>query len=142
MADDYVSWTATWRGGLAVDVAGGEYQYRVDEPESLGGTGTGPMPTEMLMVALASCFCLSVAWAAGKRRVELGELSVQVRGDQAHGEPRIGRYEILVRSDVAKDVMAPVVELGARYCWVSNTLRNPPEIVHAIDEVAPLPSQE
>lgn len=132
MADEYVTWTATWRGGLAVDVAGGGYEYRVDEPEGVGGTGTGPMPTEMLMVSLASCFCLAVAWAAGKRRVDLGELSVEVRGEQAGDEPRIGRYEILVRSDVAKDIMAPVVELGSRYCWVSNTLRNRPEISYTI----------
>ena len=34
-----------------------------------GGEDTGPMPTELMVAALASCFCLAVVWAAGNARI-------------------------------------------------------------------------
>jgi uncharacterized OsmC-like protein len=141
MAEDepyrYAEWRAEWRGGLATDVTGRGHALRVDEPEEFGGTDTGPMPTEVLAAALASCMCLAVAWAARKRRVELADLTVVVRPHRAPGEPRHGRYDIRVESSAAEEALRPCVDLGARYCWVTNTLKNPPELVYEV--VAGLP---
>lgn len=131
---EYEIWRAEWRGGLATDVSGRGHAIRVDEPEQFGGTDTGPMPTELLVAALASCFCLAVAWAAAKRRIPLEDLSVDVRPERAGREPRHGVYDIWVHSSTPADVLGPAVELAKRYCWVSNTLQNPPELrYHAGD---------
>ena len=56
------------------DVTGRGHALRADEPPEFGGEDTGPMPTEMLVAALASCFCIAVAWAAGKHRIPLDDL--------------------------------------------------------------------
>jgi putative redox protein len=126
-------WTAVWRGGYKSDLAGRGHSLRSDEPLSAGGEDTGPMPTELLTAAMASCFCAAVAWAAGKRRVELPDLEVDVQAQRAGQEPRYGRYEVWVRSSLPAEQLAPLVELASRYCWVSNTLRDPPEIVHHVE---------
>jgi putative redox protein len=124
----YAVWTAEWKGGLRTDVSGRGHHLRSDEPPEFGGTDTGPMPTELLCAALAACFCLAVAWAAGKRRIELEYLEVQVQPHRALGEPRHGSYDVWVHSSAAAEAIAPVVDLAKRYCWVTNTLMHPPEI--------------
>jgi putative redox protein len=125
---EYAVWTAEWRGGMATDVTGRGHCVRVDEPEEFGGEDTGPMPTEMLVVALASCFCLAVAWAARKRRIPLEDLRVSVRPHRAVGEPRHGTYDVWVETSTPPDAIAPAVDLAKRYCWVTNTITTPPEI--------------
>ncbi len=132
---EYAVWTATWRGGMACDVAGRGFSLRVDEPAEFGGTDSGPMPTEMMVVALASCFCIAVAWAARKRRIDLADLEVDVQPHRQVGEPRHGRYTVRVRTSLDPEVVAPAVDLARRYCWVTNTLQNPPEITYEV--VAP-----
>jgi putative redox protein len=127
------TWTAVWRGGYATDVSGRGHTLRSDEPRSAGGEDTGPMPTELLTAAVASCFCMAVAWAAGKRRVELPDLEVEVQARRAGTEPRYGRYEVWVRSSLPTDQLEPLVDLASRWCWVSNTLAAPPEIVHHVE---------
>ena len=132
----YATWRAVWRGGLATDVSGRGHALRVDEPPEFGGTDTGPMPTEVLAASLASCMCLAVAWAARKRRVQLPDLAVEVVPHRAPGEPRHGSSDVRGESSAAQADLARCVELGARYCWVTNTLKTPPEIRY---EVAGLP---
>jgi putative redox protein len=130
---EYAVWTAEWKGGLATDVSGRGHAIRVDEPPEFGGGNTGPMPTELVVAALASCFCLAVAWAAGKKRIPLQDLEVQVQPHRVLGEPRHGRYDVWVRSSTPADALAPAVDLAKRYCWVTNTLRTPPEIRYHLD---------
>ncbi|MCU0307272.1 MAG: OsmC family protein [Thermoleophilia bacterium] len=129
---DYAVWTATWRGGMACDVAGRGFTLRVDEPEEFGGTDSGPMPTEMVVVALASCFCIALAWACRKRRIEVEGIEIDVRPRRAPGEPRHGAYAVRVRTPVDPEVIAPAVDLARRYCWVTNTLTTPPVIEYEV----------
>jgi len=92
------------------------------------------MPTELVVAALASCFCIAVAWAARKRRIDLRDLEVQVQPHRALGEPRHGRYDLWVRSSTPPEELAPAVEIAKRYCWVTNTLATPPEITYHLGE--------
>ena len=95
---EYAVWTAEWKGGLATDVSGRGHAIRVDEPEEFGGEDSGPMPTELVAAALASCFCVAIVWAARKKRIEVGDLEVQVQPHRAVGEPRHGSYDLWVHS--------------------------------------------
>jgi len=130
---EYAVWTAEWKGGLATDVSGRGHTLRVDEPPEFGGTDTGPMPTEMLVVSLASCFCLAVAWAARKKHIEIEDLVVRVQPHRAVGEPRHGSYDVWVESSTPAERLAPAVDLAKRYCWVTNTMTTPPEIRYHLD---------
>jgi putative redox protein len=113
--------TAVWRGGWATDVTARDHQVRVDEPGG-GGTDTGMMPTELFCASLASCFCLAVAYAAGKRGLEVPDLSVVVRATRADGELRYGSLTVDTRAAVDDATLALLVQRARPLCWVSNTL--------------------
>src|SRR5258708_19280239 len=71
---------ARWEGGWRCRVETGGFDLVVDEPESAGGTGSGPMPTEYLLAAMASCYALALRWSADKRGVRLPDLAVTATG--------------------------------------------------------------
>lgn len=114
--------TATWLGGMATDVRAREHVVRVDEPAPAGGADTGMMPTELFCAALASCFCLAVAWAASKRGIELPDMEVVVRCERAGRDLRYHRFAVEVRADADDATLALLVARARPLCWVSNTL--------------------
>ncbi len=117
---------ARWEGGWRCTVQAGDFELIVDEPPSAGGTGTGPMPTEYLLAAMASCYTLALAWAAAKRGVTLPALAVTATG--TYDGPKFCRLQLTVHSDAPPDVIEPLVELALRVCYVSNTLALSPPI--------------
>jgi uncharacterized OsmC-like protein len=116
--------TAQWLTGFQVDVTTGRFTHRVDEPESVGGTDTGPQPTDLLLASVASCFVLALVYSAKKRSLDLPAVEVEVTG--TYDGPRF--------SAIAIDVLTPLpdaerlVAAAERVCYVTNTLRRPPEI--------------
>jgi putative redox protein len=119
---DRLEVTAVWRGGLATDVSAGEHTVRVDEPESAGGADTGPMPTEMFLISLASCFCIAVAWVARKHRREVPGLRVVVRARRPGTELRYEGFEVDTQAELDDETLAWLVAKARPLCWVSNTL--------------------
>ena len=117
---------ARWDGGWRCRVAAGDFDLVVDERETSGGTNTGPMPTEYLLAAMASCYTLALAWAAGKRGLELPGLTVTATG--TYDGPRFSRLQLNVTSDAPPDVIQRLVEPALRVCYVSNTLAKSPPI--------------
>jgi hypothetical protein len=83
---------ARWEGGWRCRVTASGFELVVDEPERSGGTGTGPMPTEYLLAAMASCYALALAWAAGKRGITLPSLAVTATG--TYDGPRFSRLQL------------------------------------------------
>ena len=114
--------TATWRGRWATDVAVRGHELRVDEPASAGGEDTGPMPTELFCAAVASCFCLAVAYAGRRARVRTPELAVVVRAHRAGDELRYERFIVETEAAVDDATLARLVDEARSLCWVSNTL--------------------
>ena len=117
---------AAWAGGMRVDTRVGDFDLVVDEPVSAGGTNAGPAPTDLLLASVASCFTLAMAYAARKRELELPGLAVIAVG--SYDGPRFARISISVTSDVAPDVLEPLIAAAERVCYVTNTLRRPPDI--------------
>lgn len=133
-AHEYAVWSAEWTGGLSSAITGRGHALTADEPPQYGGADTGPMPTELLVAALASCFCLAVVWAAGKKRIDIADLRVDVRPERAGDEPRHGAYDVWIHSSTPASELAPAVELAKRYCWVTNTISHPPEVRYHLGE--------
>ena len=129
MADDRLV-TASWAGGYQVDVQSGEFSLRVDEPERVGGTNTGPQPTDLLLSAVASCFVLSLAYAAAKRDIVVDSIAVDVTG--TYEGPRFAAIRIEVDIAAPEDVVGTLIAAAERVCYVTNTLKRPPEITVAV----------
>ena len=111
------------------------HEIAVDEPVSDGGEDQGMMPTDLLAASIASCFCLALAFCAGKRGRELPGLQVAVRRDRAGRELRYERFEIEARAEVPDEELAALIEPARRVCWVSNTLAHGVELSYGYTSV-------
>lgn len=127
--------SATWLGGYEARVDARGHQIAVDEPLHDGGGDAGAMPTELLGAALASCFCLALAFAAGKRGRQLPGLRVVVRGQRAGRELRYGRFDVEAQADVPDEELAALIEPARRLCWVSNTVAGGVELSYGYTSV-------
>jgi len=121
---------ARWEGGyrMRADVRG--FEVRSDEPGSVGGEDTGPMPTELFLASLATCFGIAVAHVARKRGIELPEVAVRVVG--TYQGLRFASLRVEVTSPYPDELLQPLIERATSYCYVSNTLRDTPEIEYII----------
>jgi putative redox protein len=121
---------ATWEGGWLCSVEAGGFRLVVDEPVAVGGTGLGPMPTDLLLASLSSCYALALAWAAKKRGLELPDLEVTATGSYA-GQKFDGLV-LTVRTSLPAELIEPLLEPAKRVCYVSNTFAHVPEVEVAI----------
>jgi putative redox protein len=117
---------ATWAGGWRCDVRAGGFSLVVDEPVDVGGTGLGPMPTDLLLASLSSCYALALSWAAGKRGITLPDLEVTATG--TYQGQRFSELVLTVRTSLAAGELTPLLEPAKRVCYVSNTFAHAPEI--------------
>jgi uncharacterized OsmC-like protein len=127
--------SARWRGGYAVEVDARGHRVAIDEPEQAGGEDTAMMPTELFLASLAGCFCLALAWKAGRDGIELPGLRVDGRAERAGRELRYGRIVLEASADAPGEQLERLVEQARRLCWVSNTLADPPAIEYRAMEV-------
>jgi putative redox protein len=117
---------ARFEGGWRCRVEAGGFELIVDEPESSGGTGSGPMPTEYLLAAMASCYTLALNWAAGKRGMNLPGLAVTATG--TYDGPLFSRLQLTVTCDAPADDVERLIQPALRACYVSNTIALSPPV--------------
>lgn len=116
-----------WDGGLRAVVDAGGFELVVDEPESVGGTGKGPQPTELLLASVASCMTLAMAYSARKRDVELTGLHVAATG--TYDGPQFSELLITVTAEAPTGAdLAALVASAERVCYVTRTLKLGPTI--------------
>jgi putative redox protein len=83
----------TLRQEVVID---GKHRLITDEPEHLGGDGSGPAPHELFPAALASCIATTLVMYARTKAWELGQVSVAVDYDN-RSTPR--RFEVAIELD-------------------------------------------
>src|SRR6266699_5447084 len=66
-------------GGFAQQIVAGPHRLAADEPESVGGTGTGPSPYDFLLAALGSCTSMTVAMYARRKGWPLERVTVWLK---------------------------------------------------------------
>jgi len=111
-----MSLTATARsitGTLRQEVViGGEHRLITDEPERLGGEGSGPAPHELLPAALASCISTTLVMYARTKGWELGEVSVAVDYDN-RSTPRRFDVAIELGGDLTEEQLLRLEKVAA-----------------------------
>ena len=124
--------TAYWSGGYRCRIPIRQFELLADEPETVvGGTDTGPTPTELFLASLATCFTMALAHIARKRRVELpDDLAVTAVGD--YSGPSFGGLRVEVSSSHPEAELRQLIDWAAGVCYVSNTLRNAPAVEYVI----------
>ena len=67
--------------GTEVGVRAGAHTLTVDEPVSVGGTGAGPNPVQLVLASLASCQAITYRYWAELLGIRLDAVTVRVEGD-------------------------------------------------------------
>ena len=123
--------SAKWDGGLRAVVDTGRFQLIVDEPESSGGTDRGPQPTDLLLASVVSCFVIAMAYVADKFSAELPDLQVTATG--TYDGPRFSAIAISLVSTAERALLEELIPQAQRVCYVTNTLREAPEITVKVE---------
>jgi putative redox protein len=119
-----MSLTATARsiaGSLRQEVViDGRHRLITDEPESLGGGGTGPAPHELFPAALASCVSTTLVLYGRTKGWDVGDVTVDVDYDH-RTTPRVFRISIRVTGEL-DDEQLERLEHVARRCPVRRAI--------------------
>ena len=110
-----MSLTATARstpGKLRQEVViDGRHRLVTDEPEHLGGEGSGPAPHELFPAALAACVSTTLARYARTKGWDLGEVTVDVEYDH-HATPRRFSVAIELTGELGDEQLARLAKVA------------------------------
>lgn len=96
---------------------------RTDRPADMGGQNEGPMASEHVLIALASCTATTAVKIAAKRSVELHDLAIETAMDfDDRGEVEAIRMRIDLESPNAEKDVLKVFDLAERACTISKLL--------------------
>jgi len=121
--------------GVAVNVRARDFEIRIDEPKSLGGTDTGMNPIEALLGSLAACQSIVARVYARKFDIRLDDFRVEVEGDIDldgffdKSDVRRGysdiRYTFHIKTDAPRERVEEFVAYLEKQCPVGDTLAAP-----------------
>ena len=119
-----MSLTATARsipGTLRQEVViDGQHRLITDEPERLGGDGSGPAPHELFPAALAACVSTTLVMYARTKGWDLGDVRIAVDYDH-RSTPR--RFAVAIQLDgELSDAQLERLEAVARACPVRRSI--------------------
>ncbi len=97
-----------------------------------------PSPMELLLIALGSCTAVDVIGILRKKRGEVKEYRVEVRGERRNDHPRsykkLELHHIVRGRNITERGLKQAIELSeSRYCSVAATLRPTAEIVSSFE---------
>src|SRR5215218_3522403 len=85
-ADEYAGWIVARSAGsgFRTELRMGGFDLAADEPQSVGGGGTGPTPYEFMLAALGSCTAMTVRMYSDRKQWPLESVVVRLRDTPAH----------------------------------------------------------
>ena len=130
-----MSLTATARsipGTLRQEVViDGRHRLITDEPERVGGDGSGPAPHELFPAALAACVSTTLVMYARTKGWDMGEVTVSVEYDH-RSTPRRFRIAVELTGDLS-DEQLDRLERVARSCPVRRAIETGIEFEETIE---------
>ena len=118
----------TLRQEVVID---GQHRLITDEPQRLGGDGSGPAPHELFPAALAACVSTTLVMYARRKGWALRDVTVEVDYDN-RSTPR--RFEIAVQVDGdLSEAQLERLEQIARSCPVRRSIEAGIEFVESFE---------
>jgi putative redox protein len=91
--------SARRRKGYAHSLTAEHHTLIADEPADVGGSDTGPRPTQLLALSLAACTAVTVEMYADRKQWDVGDLQVDV--DYELDPKGTSRFEVILRLPAA-----------------------------------------
>lgn len=97
----------------------------IDLPVKSSGYGSAVNGGELLLLALATCFCNDIYREAAKKNMTLSSVEVQCDADfGAEGEPGSNFvYHVKVQADQPSEVIEDLIQATDKLVEIHNTLR-------------------
>jgi putative redox protein len=112
-----------------------QHRLITDQPERLGGEGSGPSPHELFPAALAACVTVTLVQYARTKGWELGDVHVAVDYDH-HSTPR--RFDVAVEfSGDLTDAQLERLARVARACPLRRSIEAGIEFVEHLEGSEP-----
>ena len=127
--------TVKWIGGQQfIGVDSTNHSVVLSTPDE----GVGMKPSELLLVALASCTAVDVVEILAKKRLDLQSLEISAEGQQDQDPPWTFRkihlmYRLKGLNLTEKDVRQAIDLSEEKYCSVAATLRGVAEITTSFE---------
>jgi uncharacterized OsmC-like protein/fermentation-respiration switch protein FrsA (DUF1100 family) len=122
------------QGKFTEDIFTGRHRLRADEPESAGGTDTGPSPYDLLVAALGACTAMTLRLYADRKQLPLERVTVDLAHDKIYAldcaecettDARIDRIErvLTLEGPLDEAQRAKLLEIADK-CPVHRTLHS------------------
>ena len=132
-SDDGVS-VCIGREHYRTEIMAGSHSLTADEPQSLGGTGRGGTPYDLLLSALRACTAITLRMYADRKEWPLEEARVRLRHAKVHAndceecESKDGRVDVIDREieltgQLDAEQLLRLLEIADR-CPVHRTLHS------------------
>ena len=122
--------SVTHDGGDRFSVGIRGHAVHVDQPESDGGTDTGPTPTELFVASLAACVAFYTRRYLKRHDLPEEGLTVTAQAESGAKPSRVASMTItLTLPDGVPEDKRDALLAVASHCTVHNTLTQPPELV-------------
>lgn len=120
--------SASRRKGYAHSLTAGHHALIADEPEDRGGSDTGPTPSQLLALSLASCTAITIEMYAERQGWEVGDVRVEVDYELKPREGR-ARFDVLIKlpEELQGEQVERLRDIASR-CPVHRTLKGGVEI--------------
>ncbi len=102
-------------GALRVESTDGTVTTVMDEPVSVGGTGAGPTPVQMLLAALGGCTAITVKMYSARKSWPLEDVEVRVTlEDGDKGEPNRWVQHVTLKGDLDDEQRERLLQIAGR----------------------------
>lgn len=128
----------TGSGKFQVEIRAGGTSFYADEPEAVGGLGSGPNPYDLLGSALGACTAMTVRLYADRKAWPLRRVAVRVLHGRTglEAKDRFAR-EIVLEGELSHEQRRRLLEIANR-CPVHQTLERGSDVITVLAE-QPLP---
>lgn len=110
--------------GLTCEISEGDWKFRVDMPEGIGGNNAAPTPGVYGRAALGSCLAIGYMMKAAELNINVRSLEVEVEADYDDGallgtaDQHVSpgylevRYKINIESDEPEEKIMQMLDIG------------------------------
>lgn len=120
--------------GFRTELSAAGHRLVADEPASVGGTGAGPTPYDLLAAALAACTTMTLRMYADRKKLDLESVTARVSHGKVHakdcedcesadGKVDEFRRTLELEGDLSDDERDRLVEIADK-CPVHRTLHS------------------